>query len=92
MADSAVTLIFPQFGMLYQTLGPLAEALLRMIVGLALVPRGAPSCCPLPSLFQIELFPTEPLQEIYRHKLAPRSNKRETIAYRETRRARGRRA
>jgi putative oxidoreductase len=39
MADSAVTLIFPQFGMLYQTLGPLAEALLRMIVGLALVPH-----------------------------------------------------
>ena len=32
--------MFPQLGGLYQTFGPLAEALLRIAVGLALVPHG----------------------------------------------------
>jgi putative oxidoreductase len=38
MASS--TLVFPALGDLYQALGPLAEALLRMIAGLILVPHG----------------------------------------------------
>jgi putative oxidoreductase len=36
----ATPLIFPQLGPLYQSLGPWAEALLRVVVGLALVPHG----------------------------------------------------
>jgi putative oxidoreductase len=34
------TLVFPALGSLYQALGPFAEALLRMITGLILVPHG----------------------------------------------------
>jgi putative oxidoreductase len=36
----SVPLIFPALGSLYQTLAPWAEALLRAVVGLALVPHG----------------------------------------------------
>jgi putative oxidoreductase len=36
----ATALIFPQLGPLYQALSPWAEALLRAVVGLALVPHG----------------------------------------------------
>jgi putative oxidoreductase len=36
----ATPLIFPQLGPLYQSLAPWAEALLRAVVGLALVPHG----------------------------------------------------
>jgi putative oxidoreductase len=39
MIDST-SLIFPGLGNLYQTLAPFAEALLRAVVGLALVPHG----------------------------------------------------
>src|SRR5258708_32452162 len=39
MIDSA-PLIFPSLGALYQALAPWAEALLRAVVGLALVPHG----------------------------------------------------
>jgi len=39
MVDS-IPLIFPSLGILYQTLAPWAEALLRAAVGLALVPHG----------------------------------------------------
>lgn len=39
MAD-ATSLLIPAMGALYQTLAPLAEALLRAVVGLALVPHG----------------------------------------------------
>jgi putative oxidoreductase len=40
MIDPATALIFPSLGSLYQTLAPWAEALLRVVVGLALVPHG----------------------------------------------------
>jgi putative oxidoreductase len=40
MLDQATPLIFPALGNLYQTLAPWAEALLRVAVGLALVPHG----------------------------------------------------
>ena len=36
----ATPLFFPQLGHLYQSLAPWAEALLRVVVGLALVPHG----------------------------------------------------
>jgi putative oxidoreductase len=36
----STALIFPQLGALYQALFPWAEALLRVVVGLALVPHG----------------------------------------------------
>ena len=39
MLDST-PLIFPALGPLYQSLAPWAEALLRAVVGLALVPHG----------------------------------------------------
>jgi putative oxidoreductase len=39
MPDTTL-LIIPQLGHLYQTLAPIAEALLRLAVGLALVPHG----------------------------------------------------
>src|ERR1700733_12937563 len=39
MIDST-PLIFPSLGALYQTLAPWAQALLRVVVGLALVPHG----------------------------------------------------
>src|SRR5256885_14632511 len=39
MTDAAL-LVFPQLGPLYQSLAPWAEALLRVVVGLALVPHG----------------------------------------------------
>jgi putative oxidoreductase len=39
MIDST-SLIFPAFGNVYQALAPWAEALLRAVVGLALVPHG----------------------------------------------------
>jgi putative oxidoreductase len=40
MPEPSIPLIFPQLGGLYQTFGALAEALLRIAVGLALVPHG----------------------------------------------------
>ena len=40
MLDQSTPLIFPSLGSLYQTLAPWAEALLRVTVGLALVPHG----------------------------------------------------
>lgn len=40
MPEPAIPLVFPQLGALYQTLAPLADALLRVMVGLALVPHG----------------------------------------------------
>jgi putative oxidoreductase len=40
MPDPSIPLMFPQFGGFYQSIGPLAEALLRVCVGLALVPHG----------------------------------------------------
>lgn len=40
MPDPSAALIFPALGPLYQTLAPWAEALLRAVVGLALVPHG----------------------------------------------------
>jgi putative oxidoreductase len=40
MSDPSIPLFFPQLGAFYQSLGPMAEALLRVWVGLALVPHG----------------------------------------------------
>ncbi|MDO8874808.1 MAG: DoxX family protein [Pseudolabrys sp.] len=40
MTEPPLPLMFSQFGGLYQTVGPLAEAGLRVVVGLALVPHG----------------------------------------------------
>ena len=40
MPDPSIPLVFPQLGALYQALAPVAEALLRVVVGLALVPHG----------------------------------------------------
>ena len=40
MIDQSTPLIFPSLGPLYQSLAPWAEALLRVAVGLALVPHG----------------------------------------------------
>src|ERR1700689_521107 len=37
---SETSLIFPQLASLYQTLAPIAEALLRVVVGLWMVPHG----------------------------------------------------
>lgn len=40
----SASLVFPQLGPIYQVLGPWAEALLRVVVGLALVPHGLRMC------------------------------------------------
>src|SRR5215475_2042756 len=40
MSAAETPLFFPALGSLYQTLAPWAEALLRVAVGLALVPHG----------------------------------------------------
>ena len=40
MLDTSTPLIFPQLGPLYQALAPWTEAVLRVVVGLALVPHG----------------------------------------------------
>ena len=40
MLDTSTPLILPALGSVYQTLAPWAEALLRLAVGLALVPHG----------------------------------------------------
>jgi putative oxidoreductase len=40
MPDPSIPLVFPQLEGFYQAFGPLAEALLRVSVGLALVPHG----------------------------------------------------
>jgi putative oxidoreductase len=40
MLDTSTPLFVPQLGQLYQTLAPWAEAALRVVVGLALVPHG----------------------------------------------------
>jgi putative oxidoreductase len=40
MPDPSISLVFPQLEGIYQTFGPVAEALLRVWVGLALVPHG----------------------------------------------------
>lgn len=40
MSDPSISLMFPQLGGLYQAIAPLAEALLRIVVGVALVPHG----------------------------------------------------
>ena len=40
MSDPSIALVFPQLGALYQTAAPVAEVLLRVMVGLALVPHG----------------------------------------------------
>jgi len=40
MLDSSTPLIVPALGNLYQALSPWVETLLRIIVGLALVPHG----------------------------------------------------
>ena len=40
MPDPSTPLVLPALGALYQTLAPLTEALLRIVVGLALVPHG----------------------------------------------------
>jgi putative oxidoreductase len=40
MLDQATPLIFPGLAPLYATLAPIAEALLRVVVGLTLVPHG----------------------------------------------------
>jgi putative oxidoreductase len=40
MPDPALPLVFPQLEGIYQTVGPVTEALLRVWVGLALVPHG----------------------------------------------------
>jgi putative oxidoreductase len=40
MSDPSIPLVFPQLGGLYQAIAPLAEALLRIVVGVALVPHG----------------------------------------------------
>ena len=39
MPDPSIPLIYPQLGALYHALAPMAEALLRVMVGLALVPH-----------------------------------------------------
>jgi len=39
LPDPSIPLIYPQLGALYQALTPVAEALLRVMVGLALVPH-----------------------------------------------------
>ena len=39
MPDPSIPLIYPQLGALYHALAPVAEALLRVMVGLALVPH-----------------------------------------------------
>lgn len=40
MPEPSIAFMFPQLGGLYQVIDPLAEALLRLWVGLALVPHG----------------------------------------------------
>jgi putative oxidoreductase len=40
MPEASIPLMFPQLGGFYQALAPWAEALLRICVGLALVPHG----------------------------------------------------
>jgi putative oxidoreductase len=40
LPDPSASLVFPQLGALYRTFAPVAEALLRVMVGLALVPHG----------------------------------------------------
>ena len=40
MPNVSIQLVVPQLGPYYQTLAPMAEALLRVTVGLALVPHG----------------------------------------------------
>src|SRR5674476_1514225 len=40
LPDPSIPLVFPQLGALYQTLAPVADAALRVMVGLALVPHG----------------------------------------------------
>jgi putative oxidoreductase len=40
LPDPTIPLIYPQLGALYQTLAPVTEAALRVMVGLALVPHG----------------------------------------------------
>jgi putative oxidoreductase len=40
LPDTSTSLVFPQLGAVYQTFAPVAEALLRAVVGLALVPHG----------------------------------------------------
>ena len=40
MPDPSTPLVIPALGALYQTLAPFSEALLRIVVGLALVPHG----------------------------------------------------
>ena len=52
-------LIFPSLAGLYQTLAPWAEALLRVVVGLALVPHGLRMAFGFLSLIHIS-EPTRP--------------------------------
>jgi putative oxidoreductase len=40
LSDPSTPLVLPALGALYQTLAPFSEALLRIVVGLALVPHG----------------------------------------------------
>lgn len=40
MPEPSISLVVPQLGGLYQIIGPWAEALLRVCVGLAMVPHG----------------------------------------------------
>ena len=40
MSDPSMPLVFPQLGALYQTAAPVVEALLRVMVGLALLALG----------------------------------------------------
>jgi putative oxidoreductase len=40
LPDPSTPLVFPELGALYRTLAPVAEALLRVVVGLAMVPHG----------------------------------------------------
>jgi putative oxidoreductase len=40
LPDPSISLVYPQLGALYQTLAPVAEAALRVMIGLALVPHG----------------------------------------------------
>ena len=40
MPDPSIPLVFPQLGALYHMLAPVADAALRVMVGLALVPHG----------------------------------------------------
>ena len=44
MFDDTTPLLIPQLGPLYQALGPWVELLLRVAVGLALLPHGLRSC------------------------------------------------